>query len=274
MHWLTVAGRIFVASALVAFGIQHLVYADFITRLVPKLPAWIPAQPTLAYLFGAVLIAGGIALAKPIRKARPVALVLGSIIFLSFAALYLPRLLPDLRNGGLWTQAFKALGFTGALFAIAATLPRPAPATSSSPPAESAPTDSLLLLLARIFFGSFLVLCCILHFIYKEFVDTLVPAWIPAARFWTYFSAIALLAGGIGIVWTRTLRLAGLLTGLMIFIWFLILHIPRAFAGQGPNETTAVFEALAFSGLAFILAVPRSAAVPAPAPTSAVQQAA
>jgi hypothetical protein len=46
----------------------------------------------------------------------------------------------------------------------------------------------------------------------------------------------------------------------MIFIWVVILHIPRAVAMRNSNETTAVFEALAFSGVAFILAAaPREA---------------
>jgi hypothetical protein len=44
----------------------------------------------------------------------------------------------------------------------------------------------------------------------------------------------------------------------MIFLWVVLPHIPRALAAATEatraNETTAVFEALAFSGLAFLLA--------------------
>ena len=43
----------------------------------------------------------------------------------------------------------------------------------------------------------------------------------------------------------------------MIFLWVVMLHIPRAVTATPAtraNETTAVFEALAFSGLAFLLA--------------------
>jgi hypothetical protein len=44
----------------------------------------------------------------------------------------------------------------------------------------------------------------------------------------------------------------------MLLIWFAILHIPRAIAdpysGKG-NEITSVFQALAFSGIAFVIAV-------------------
>lgn len=51
-------------------------------------------------------------------------------------------------------------------------------------------------------------------------------------------------------------RLAALLLGVMIFLWLLMLHIPRAIAdpsgGKG-NEWTSVFKALALSGIAFLL---------------------
>jgi hypothetical protein len=43
----------------------------------------------------------------------------------------------------------------------------------------------------------------------------------------------------------------------MMFLWVFLLHIPRAIAdprGSLGNEWTSVFEALAYSGVAFILA--------------------
>jgi hypothetical protein len=54
----------------------------------------------------------------------------------------------------------------------------------------------------------------------------------------------------------RTKRLAGISVGLMLSIWVCILHIPRALAAAPANqrnEWTAVVEALAFAGIAFLL---------------------
>src|SRR5262249_51937262 len=89
-------------------------------------------------------------------------------------------------------------------------------------------------------------------------IATLVPAWIPGALFWTYLAAVALIGGGIGMNVPPTGRLAATLAGGMIFTWLIILHIPRALAaaGAGPrhDEVTSVVEALAFSGLAFVVA--------------------
>jgi hypothetical protein len=56
----------------------------------------------------------------------------------------------------------------------------------------------------------------------------------------------------------RVARLASLLVGVMIFLWVVMLHIPRAIADPYTNvgnEWASVFEALAFSGMALMLAV-------------------
>jgi hypothetical protein len=57
-------------------------------------------------------------------------------------------------------------------------------------------------------------------------------------------------------VYRPTTWLAGVLTGLMIFSWVFLVHLPRA-ASTFPrttNETTAVFEALAMAGIAWVAA--------------------
>jgi len=91
------------------------------------------------------------------------------------------------------------------------------------------------------------------HFKFTEFVASLIPSWFPGdAVVWTYFAGVALIAGGIGLFIPFTARLAALLSGLMVFSWFWIVHLPRTFAGV--SDSIAVFEALAVSGIAFVLA--------------------
>ncbi len=87
-----------------------------------------------------------------------------------------------------------------------------------------------------------------------SFVDTLVPSWIPPGqRFWTYFAGVALISGGIGLLWPRISRLAAIWTGVMVFLWVLVLHIPRTIELKSLFELGGVFEALAISGTAFML---------------------
>src|SRR5438445_166546 len=50
-------GRVFIGIPMVAFGVQQLVYGDFVTRAIPRLPAWVPLLPLMPYLTGAGLIA-------------------------------------------------------------------------------------------------------------------------------------------------------------------------------------------------------------------------
>jgi len=247
MEKLVSIGRLFFAIAIVAFGLEHLVLGDFVTRVIPTWPALMGERVLWAYVCGVALVAAGGAIIFQ-KQAREAALLLGGAILLSVVCLYVPLVAPDPTNGGLLTNTFKAIALGGGAFAVARSF--------------SNPGGDALLWIGRVFFGSFLILAGVLHFLYVAFVATLVPAWIPGHVFWTYFAGVALIAGGAGIMVPRVARLAALLAGVMIFIWFLILHIPRALAvPHSVNELTAVFEALAMSGIGFILAgsAPRKA---------------
>ena len=108
-----------------------------------------------------------------------------------------------------------------------------------------------------VFFSITLIVFGIDHFLYAEGVATLVPDWIPFHLFWTYFAGAALIGAGVSIVLRIQVKLVGILAGTMIFTWLLLLHIPRAVIMpelQNGNEITSVFQALAFSGIAFVLA--------------------
>jgi uncharacterized membrane protein len=257
MNKLAGVARFFLAVAMVAFGAQHFIYLEFVTRVFPKLPAWIPSHAFMAGVFGAFLLASGAAIMIE-KSARPAALLLGAVILGSYALLYIPMLITTPPNGGLWTSAGKALALSGGSFLVAGSLP-----VKSDNPANAPAVASMILArlipLGRFFLAAFLILCGIEHFIYVGFVTSLVPSWIPGGVFWTHFTGVALIAGGVGIITPVTSRLAGALSGLMIFLWVFLVHIPRAMADlSSPNETTAVFEALAISGAAFLIAVKQS----------------
>ncbi len=96
------------------------------------------------------------------------------------------------------------------------------------------------------------------HFRYTEFVVSLVPSWIPGGLFWAYFSGVALFAAGVGIFFNVLSRLAATLLGAMIFVWVIVLHVPRALANPGDsNEFINIFDALMMGGGGFIFAQSR-----------------
>ncbi len=240
-------GKTFVAVAMIVFGLQHFVYLDFVTRAFAPLPNWIPAQAIFAIFFGSLLCATGIAIIANI-KAHTMSLLLAGTILLMFALCLLPDLLTNLNNPMLWTNSGKALVLTGSNLIVAGSI-----STKSS----KGPIKYLefLIPLGKLFLAGFFALAATMHFLYADFVATLIPAWIPGHLFWTYFAAVALLAGALGMFIPKTEYLAASLSALMIFLWVIILHLPRAFADiHNANETTALFEALTMCGASILIA--------------------
>lgn len=238
-----------------AFGVQHLVYGRFVTRLAPALPAWIPAPTALAYAAGAGLVVASVALVMDKHRARGIAIVLGLLILLSFVVTHTPRLIAAPRNTIMWLQALKCLTLASGAFALAATASRRNRTTTTADGFNlSFVSDRALLGVACAIMGVYLIYCGMLHLTSPVGVSRLVPKWVPGAVGWAYFTGAALALGGLGFWLPPVRRLAAALTSAMIFLWVLMLHIPRAITMNGPNETTATFEALAFSGLALIIA--------------------
>ncbi len=250
MAMTTRLGRLFFAFAMIASGIQQLVRADFV-RLVPKLPAWIPWPGFWACVVGVLLIVTGGAVAAK-KWTRPAAALLGAMLLLLLGLLYGPQILANPTVGFVWTNPCKVLALLAGVIVLWGI---PAEGTSGGFPAK-APRAGGMLPFAPWLLGVFLLVCGVQHFVYAGFVDTLVPAWIPPGpRFWTCFTGVALIAGGAGMFLPKTTRLAATLSGVMIFLWVILLHIPRAAADwHNVGETSAIFEALALSGVAFLLA--------------------
>ncbi len=85
----------------------------------------------------------------------------------------------------------------------------------------------------------------------------MVPSWIPFHLFWIYFAGIALLGSGIAIILKIKSGLVAALLGIMIFIWFIILHIPDVIDSSPidlGDQVASAFLALAYSGIAFVFA--------------------
>ncbi len=235
MNGISTLGRLFFATSIVALGLRQLLTGEFV-RLVPPLPAWIPWHPFWPYLVGVVLIVAGAAIGIGTgRMVRWASLVLGAMILFAFLFLHLPQAAADPLVGFKWTNPCKALAMLGAVILLAGF--------------------RRVSFLGPLFLAGFLILGGIQHFVYADFVTQLVPAWIPGRHAWTYLTGVALIAGGVGMLVPKTARLAALMSGIMMFLWVVLLHIPRALADLGDiGETSGVFEALALSGAAFILA--------------------
>jgi uncharacterized membrane protein len=212
---------------------MQLVNRDFV-RLVPKLPAWVPVPGVWPVVAGVLFLAIGLALVAD-RKATAAANLLVALLLGSFVMQRIPEILANPGAGFVWTNPAKVLALAGGALLWAA--------------------GARMIFLAAGALGVFLVICGAQHFAYAGFVDGLVPAWLPPGRrFWTIFAAVALLAGGVGVMIPRTRRQAGFWTGVMIFLWVPLVHVARTMELRNAFELAGVLEALALGGVAWIVA--------------------
>jgi uncharacterized membrane protein len=251
-------GRIFFAICMMTIGINQLFYADFRMAILPQWPALRTNTEIWAWLTGVALICAGIVIIFS-KKGKEVALVLGSIFLALIVFCHLPYLLfinpHKITHLGLWADASKALALSGGAFAVAGSF--------SNEKANDGNKSRFIALLGkfipfgRIFFSITMIEFGVDHFLYTEPISKLVPGWIPWPIFWTYFAGAVVIGSGIAIVFKIKLKSVALLQGIMIFLWFIFLHVPRAimypFVGNG-NEVLSAGDALAFSGTAFIIA--------------------
>ncbi len=249
MNRLTSIGRSLFAIAVIGLGIDHFIFGKFIAGRPPAWPESLPGGLAWAYLTGIVFVVIGMAVLTG-RKARLSAILAGALVFVWALLRHIPVVATTDFLSVAWTDASKALRFVGGALAVAATLPGIAVTAHALRFVNS--RDGFLLA-ARICVGLTLIVNGSQHFIFTKFVASLIPEWFPGnAIFWTYFGGVALIAGGLGLFIPRTARLAALLSGLMVFSWFWIIHVPRTLLSE--SSAIAVFEALFTAGSLFVIA--------------------
>jgi uncharacterized membrane protein len=237
-------GRLFVAVALIGFGLENIAFGHYVVARAAPWPADPMAQHLVAYVTGAILIAcgGTILIGWAGRWVREAALEAAVLILGWSLCLHWPKALAGAPLSGDWTNALKAVVLAAGLVVVAAR--------------ASGPPHALLTALRSLApqaCAPFFLLAGIQHILFVQFVETLVPPFIPFPRFWTYVAAAALLAAGLGLLAPPVRRLAASLTGWMVFSWVFLVHVPLVFR-VGVLEWQGVFEALGISGVCLLLA--------------------
>ena len=252
MKNLTAIGRIFYGISMAAMGLLTIYFDDFPYMFIPPGHSWISAHEVVLYISGALLILAGAWIAFG-KKIMPVSLLLGTVLLLIFCFYFIPYQLlvsPNYMHFYDWENAIKELTLSSGAFVIAGCYQEQNKNPVISFLRKLIPLGTILFSLTIISYG-------VLHFVYGREAADYIPSWIPYHVFWIYFAGLALLASGVGILLKIKLRLAAVLLGTMIFIWVLILHIPKAIAnptGGGGGEVSSGFLALAYCGIAFVIA--------------------
>jgi uncharacterized membrane protein len=252
MRNLPALGRIFYGIAIAGMGLLTVYYNKFPYMLIPPGHSWIPGLVMITYIFGALLILAGAGIVFKI-KTRSIALLLGSVLLLIFCFYFIPYQLivsENYMHFGDWENSAKELALSSGAFVIAGCF---------SGKNETALTRFLgkLIPIGVIFFSITIISFGVNHFLYAKEAADYVPSWVPAHLFWIYVGGVGLLGSGIAIILKIKRALAATLLGAMILTWFVILHIPRVVVSPAiymGSEITSALIALAYSGIAFVIA--------------------
>jgi hypothetical protein len=222
-------GRIVFAIAIAGIAAQNVIYRDFLAGFQPA-PSWLPLRAVFAVLFGAVglVAAAGIATGRSVVGGARLQLAL---LALNGVAFHIPDLIAHPTSGGAWavTCEVVALGGISAMLALPASQ------------------------VGRIVFAATLPVFGLFHFLYLDYIVSVIPGWIPGHTFWAIATGIALIAAGASLLTGVRARLTKVLTTVMFGSWVLLLHIPRMLERQHADEWTSMFIATAMCGGAWLL---------------------
>ena len=228
-------GRMFYGLAMAATGLLTIYYRDFPYYFIPPNHVWLTDHVIVIYLSGALLFLAGAWIVWGKRLA-PVGLSLGTALLLIFCFYFLPYELstPTIyMHYGAWENAAKELALAGGAFVVAGRK-----------------LGCVLFALTIISFG-------VDHYVYAHEATAYMPSWVSHQLFWLYFTGTCLLGSGIAILLKIKVGLFAALLGLMIFIWVIILHIPKMMAApiaENGGEIVSGLIALAYCGIAFMIA--------------------
>jgi uncharacterized membrane protein len=259
-------GRLFYAIGIIAIGVHQLILKDFRPEILPPFPEWahkylaFPILASIAFIIVGVLISGLVN--SKVVSTRNICLYLGFCFLVLVITCHLPYILivsPDkaTRLDG-WFGAGEELAYAGGAFVMAGTF-------SNNNVGGGAKNSFILFLekfipLGRIFYSLLIILFGCSHFVFTDFVSTMVPKWAGMPLFWTYFVGVALIGSGVSIIFKIWIRPIAFLLAIMLFLFFLFFHVPDAIANPhagGGNEIVRATIALLFCGIALTLSAAR-----------------
>ena len=252
MRNLTNAGRIFFGVSIAGMGLLTIYYGDFPYMLIPPKHSGIPGLTVLASISGLFLSIAGVCIVMN-KQTRPASLLLGAVLLMIFLFYHVPyEFIAGKNYLSLveWENAEKELALSCGALIIAGCFVE----TNEKPWIKFL---GRLVPLAPILFSITIISFGILHLQLAKDVAEYVPAWVPARLFWAYFAGVALIGSGLAIILKIKVRLFASLLGIMIFLWFVMLHVPRVIVSPDKyvgSEIASAFLALAYSGIAFVIA--------------------
>jgi uncharacterized membrane protein YphA (DoxX/SURF4 family) len=247
---LKVYGRIFYGLGIAGIGIMHFFYQGLRPILAPIPPASTQSISALVYLLATYILLSGILILSG-KKLTTTSILLALVFFLFVLFGHLPQRLthhPEIM--GSWIDAIKLFALTGGALVLFLSFPTHSTTVSNHNKFRKIAT------VGKYFFAFMLAFFGTAHLISGERISGLVPPYIPWSLFWTYLGGLALVGSGIAIFLNFKVRYIALLLALMLFLWFVMLHLYYAIRfpefRDGENIMGS-FVCLAFSGIALMV---------------------
>ena len=225
MEQLTKIGRLLYGLGLVGAGIHQLLLKDFRPEILPPFPAWahqyavFPILAGIALIFSGSMISG-VFMTRPVIQ-KNICLYAGFSFLAIIITCHLPYVLifsaDKASRLDVWFDAGEELAYCGGAFVMAGSFAE----NNWSPNKKNLFLIRLekLIPFGRIFFAILMLLFGCSHFVFTDFVATMVPKWIGAPLFWTYFAGAALIASSIAIIFKIWIKVVALLLAIMLFLF-------------------------------------------------------
>ncbi len=179
---------------------------------------------------------------------------LGLLILSWILFRHLPVLVEHWTDPAEWNFTSMAMAMCGGAFVIAGSYREGLSSDRGKLQLIFEPFLYRIIGVGRFFYGIAMFIFGLQHLIYVDFIASMVPSWIPGNYFWAYFTGIALITSGLSILFRKTVRWIPTLLGIMIFLWVVLLHLPRIIANpQDVYEWTSTFQGIAISASAFVI---------------------
>jgi hypothetical protein len=219
MKHVSIVCKIAFAIALGALALQHFVTGKVIAGRPPLWPTYLHGENLVAYVLATLLLLTSFSVLTGKLKFIVVATSAFIIFWAGFRNLYFVVTAGD--TGFALTGMGKAFTLgSGMLLFFAFNI---------DASKGFAHVKTFLYSFCFLCTGLFFVASGIQHFLFVDFVKSLVPSWIPWSVFWTYFSGVALFTIGVCFICHLNVTAMALVAGTMVLVWTIIIHIPRAF---------------------------------------------
>lgn len=193
----------------IIFGIQHYLYADFVSTLVPS---FMPFRLFWAYFTGTAMIAAGLSFIAN-RFSKLAAILLGAMLIGFILLIHVFVVAGAAAEAKIEAKTFirpvQDIALACAAFLLAANLSRPETISGAL---------SAIVKICRYIFAVMLIVFGAQQFSDLDFLTAKIPLYFPLRVFWVYLMGIAMIVTGLAVIINQKARLATLSLGVFMLL--------------------------------------------------------